>query len=266
MDRNRWGVKWLLCLALMLLALRCVAAQLVATKDLSGNVAVSALPAKSHPEPSPAPTTSNPEIARKADCVIGIRDGEVVRKTPEKLQLEVIRIDPTVVYHGAEFSVTVRLKNAGADSVLVPWETPPVTPDTDPKTGNTSTEIASIHLSLATGEASRTSSNLKGEAVLSAAPSNRLQQTELLSGQWVEVKFKAAIKCDSSMSPACHVSAASRHAELTAHWWEWLSTHEVDGCNVWSGWYNLREVDSEPLPVVYVAASSVDDRKSASPH
>jgi hypothetical protein len=38
---------------------------------------------------------------------------------------------------------------------------------------------------------------LKGEATLAAAPSNRAQHLELLSGQWADMKFKAAIECPS---------------------------------------------------------------------
>jgi hypothetical protein len=67
---------------------------------------------------------------------------------------------------------------------------------------------------------------LKGEATLVAAPSNRAQHLELLTGQWVDVKFNAAIECASKETWACKQFHADEHAQLTAHWWEWLFTRE----------------------------------------
>lgn len=251
MNRRRFAGNSLFGLPLLILFLQCAAAQLVATKDLTDTSAVSAsaLPSRPAQKVPAEPATPTADNTGKQDCLAGFRDGKIVSEVPEKLRLEIVSVEPHVLHRGTTAVVTIRLKNVGARSVLVPWETPPVEPDIDPDTGNTRAEVANIHLSLATREAPRRGIYLRGDAVLSAAPSNRAQHTELLSGQWVEVKFKATIECASSDSWACQPLSDAGHPEITAHWWESLSTHEKEGCNIWRGTYESRTVDSEPLPV-----------------
>jgi hypothetical protein len=194
---------------------------------------------------------------------MGVRDGAIVREVPERVQLELVSVDPPLVYDGTTIIATVRLKNIGDQPILVPWTTPPVEPDTDPKTGAKSWERATIHLTLGIREDRRRSSYLKGEANLTAAPSNRPQQVELLSGQWVDVKFEAAVECYSPESWACQPLPADGHAQLTAHWWESLSTHEEEGCSVWSGHYESRMAESAPFPISYFASSTSGEKKTA---
>jgi len=260
LNRCRWGASSFVCLTLVLFAWRCAAAQLVATKDLTQGASDETKQAESPQEPRHIPPTNNSDSAEKGDCVVGFRDGIVVPKAPEKLQLEIVDVDPKVVHPGTALLVTVRLKNVGASGVHVPWDSPLVKPDVDPKTGNLSWDAASINLSIATQAEWRNSSQLKGEAMLVAAPSHREQHAELLPGQWLEVKFKVAVECIPSGSLACRELPANEHAELTAHWLEWLSTHEENGCNVWKGTYNSRKADSKPFPVVYVPASPAGEK------
>ena len=249
----------------MLLFVRCAAAQLIAAKDLSNVADVPASMTESN-QSEPATAKSSSDNKEKRDCTIGFKDGVLISEVREKLRLEIVRVDPHVIYRGATLTVIIRLKNVGDKSVLVPWETPPVKPDTDPKTGNTSTEIAGVLLSLTPHEDHRTSSYLKGEAILAASPSNRAQHAELSPGQWVEVKFRTAVECNSSDPVACQGLTAHGRAELAAHWWESLSTHEDDGCNVWRGEYESRRLESEPQRVDFVAASPSDAKKPAPRH
>ena len=248
-----------LCLALIWFGALNISAQSVATKDLTEIAVV----------PSEQSSRSNtksqdPEVAdsKQKDCAFGIRDGVIVRETPEKLQLDIVSAEPRLVYDKTAIMVTVRLKNVGDQPVLIPWETSQVESDIDPKTGATNNESASIHLTFGTLPDRKNYSYLKGEASLVAAPSRREQHIELLSGQWVDVKFKATLQCDSTESWACKSFHADEHAQLTAHWSEWLFTHEEDGCSRWRGAYKSRTLNSSPVDVVYVALPETDAKST----
>ena len=253
----------LLCKFALSLTSLSAAAQVVASKDVSTPPVATALAEKSYQTPPAAPTSPTSNNNAIDDCVIGFKDGVVVSTVPEKLRLELVSVEPRAARLGTTLAVTVRVTNDGADAVRVPWGTQPVEPDIDPKTKNTSLEVANIHLSFATREDPRNSTFLKGEEVLVAAPSSRAQHLELLPGQSADVKFKAVLECESSVSWKCQGLPTGGHTELTAHWWEWTSTHEVDGCNTWRGSYDSRKLESQPLPLVYTSAPPATERKSA---
>jgi hypothetical protein len=165
MCRRRARISALLCVALMQFASRYAPAELVATKDLTDTASVPTAPPTSPELPSAAHT---PESAEEQDCVFGIRDGVIVRDVPEKLHLEIVSADPRLVYDGTTMTITVRLKNMGDLPILVPWQTNQVEPDTDPKSGDTRYESATIHLTFGTLEDRRNYTYLKGEATLAA--------------------------------------------------------------------------------------------------
>jgi hypothetical protein len=125
-------------------------AQLVATKDLTD---IESVPTGPQEVPSASRTADDPE---KQDCFFGVADGVILRDVPEKLHLEIVSADPRLVYDGTPLTITVRLKNIGDLPVSVPWQTNQVEPDTDPKTGDTSYESATIHLTFGTLEESQT--------------------------------------------------------------------------------------------------------------
>ena len=263
MNKRRWGTSSFILLTLVLFAWRCAEAQLVATKDLTNVASDEAQQAKSPQAPQPAPSTTASDNTEKGKCGIVLLDGAIAPKVPEKLRLEIVSADPKVLHPGSSLLVAVRLVNVGENSVRVPWETPLVRPGIDHKLGNSSWDAARISLYFATQGDPQSNQQLKGEAMLVAAPSRREQQVELLPGQWLDVKFKVAVECDSVNYPACHALPANRNAELTAHWQEWLSTYEDDGCNKRKGTYELRKVKSEPLPLVYDTASPNSEKDSA---
>lgn len=188
----------------------------------------------------------------------------IVPEAPEKVRLEIVSIEPRLVYDGTGIKVTVRLINVGDKPILVPWAESPVAPDTDQKTGTESWERVRIDLTFGTQENPRRTSYLKGEANLAATPSNRAQHIELLPGQWVEVKFNAAIRSYSSKSWAvCQKLPTDGRTQVTAHWGESLATHEEEGCNEWSGYYESRRAASAPFPVDYVSSPASDQKTTA---
>jgi len=247
----RTRISLLPCSAWVLFASQCVTAQLVASKDLTDTASVPAEPATSLELPS---GISTPDQLEGQDCFFGVADGVIVRDVPENLRLEIVDVDPRLVYDGTVMMITVRVKNIGDLPVLLPWQTNQVQPDSDPKSGDTSYESATIHLTFGTLEDRKHYTYLKGEATLAAAPSNRAQHLELTSGQWADVKFKAVIECASKETWACKKFHADEHAQLTAHWWEWLFTREKRGCGGTRGAAKSRTLESSPFEVVYVGS------------
>ncbi|PYX26647.1 MAG: hypothetical protein DMG80_21095 [Acidobacteria bacterium] len=212
--------------------------------------------------PSPPPLAKqNTENCADGNYAIGFRDGAIVRQPQERVQLEIVDIKPHRVSDGTKITVTVRLQNVSDQPILVPWATPPVEPENDPKTGTKSWENVSIRLTFGTHE-DRSNTYLKGEADLAATPSNRAQHTELLSGQSAEVKFSAIIECYSSQSWECQKLPTTGHAQMTAHWWESLTTREEEGCSIWKGNYQSRMATSAPFPITYIKTSASDDQKT----
>jgi len=186
-------------------------------------------------------------------------DGVIVRQVPEKLQLEIVSADPRLVYDGTSMIVTIRLKNLGDQSVLVPWETPPIEPEPDAE-GTTSYESVSIDLTLGTLNDREKKSYLKGKASLVATPNNRSQHMELLSGQWVDLKLRAVIECATKGSWPCQRFRADEHAQLIATWWEMRYSH---GCKMDAA-FKSRTLESAPLEVVYVTSTQPDQKPSPS--
>jgi hypothetical protein len=245
-------------LAIILFCTSPTTAQLVATKDLTEKHQTAA----TSPQPRRNNSLGTPTDPADRECVTQISDGVIVREIPERLLLAIVSAEPGLVIDGASLVVTIRLTNAGKDPVLVPWETKQVEPDNDPETGTTRSEWANIHLTLATLDDRRQKSYLKGDADLFAAPSNRSQHIELLPGQWAEAKLRAIISCNSKETWACRPFKSDENAEVIAHWWESLTTHKNDGCDVYTGYYKSRTLESLPIRVAYVATSPPKSNES----
>jgi hypothetical protein len=259
LDKSWRRLTSILFVALMLFTSRDAAAQLVATKDLTKPPITTTSPPPTPLEAKPA--TPLPNGTEDRHCFQGVSDGVIVPDVPEKLQLEIVNTDPRLVYDGTTMVVTVRLKNVGDQHVLVPWETHPIEPDVDPNDGTTSYESATVHLTFGTlGD--RQASYLKGQATLVAAPNNRAQHVELLSGQWVDVKLRSVIECASKEPWACKPFRADKNARLTADWSEWLYTR---GCKEGNSAYKSRTLESAPVEVVYVASAPSDKETSVPP-
>ena len=223
-------------------------AQLVATRDLTS------IPTKpqSPQEGAAAPRHVGRNDDDCRDGAIGMRNGEAKKDTPDELKLEIVDVEPNPVYDGSTIAVMVRLKNAGKQVFLVPWDTPPVRPDIDPKTGVETREAAIIGLKLTKGDDPQKFRILRTEADLAATPSNRVQHVALRPGEWIEIKFQATIECSSQESWACHALHPGGQTQLLARWSEELSTHEVEGCDTWSGHYALNAAESPPFDIVYL--------------
>jgi len=250
LEKPGTGFTLFLCIAFILFPRCSSVAQIVATKDL-----VNLSPKDTSVKHVPSPPPDNGRNADNcAEAVVGIRDGEIVKAIPEKLQLEIVNVEPNVFYDGTAILVTVRLKNRGDQAILVPWDIPPVQHDVDPKTGNESWEVAIIGLKMNSMEDPQKFRILKTEATLAASPSNPAQHLALRPGEWAEIKFKANIECFSPESWACETLPSGGHTQIQARWSEELSTHGVNGCEQWSGHYASTAAESPPFEIVYVTS------------
>jgi hypothetical protein len=227
--------------------------QLVATKDFISD------PVK---PPIPTQPTSGTTEGQGRDCFHEHYDGAIVRNVREKLRLEVVSADPRLIYDKAAIVVIVRLKNEGDQPVLVPWQTVHSQPVKMAPDDETSYENATIRVTLQTQEKRGGGAYLKGGAVFEALPDNYGQHAQLLPGQWVEVRFRALVECLYSPDWGCPAFKADQHAQLMAHWNEWLFTQKGDGCKAVTGAYTSRTLDSDPLEIVYVSLPSGEQDKS----
>ena len=229
--------------------------QLVATKDLVSD------PVK----PTPTqPAASDGAVSQDGDCFIDHRDGAVVSEVREKLRLEIVTADPRLIYDKVPVVVKVRLKNEGDQPILVPWETEHVEPVKTSPSDETSYENAEIRVTLRTQEKRGGGTFLKGGAVLEALPGNYQQHVQLLPGQWVEVKFRALVECLYNTDWGCPAFKADEHAQLTAHWSEWLFTHKGEGCKSVTGAYTSRKLDSDPVEIIYASIPKQQDSDPSS--
>jgi hypothetical protein len=255
LPRIRWGSAKAMFKPIILVAIVCAfpysgLTQLVATRDLTSS------PLKPQSKKGDAS-----HAVGKDDCQdfrVGIRDGIAKKDIPDELRLDIISVEPKLFYDSSTIVVTVRLKNAGTQPFLVPWDTPPVKPDTDPKTGIESQETARIGLKLAKDDHLKFRI-LKTESNLAATPSNRVQHVALRTGEWIDIKFKATIECSPEESWACHTLPPDGQTHLLADWSEELSTHDERGCNTWSGHYKLNRVVSPPFDIVYLNSPETEN-------
>jgi hypothetical protein len=219
-------------------------AQLVDTKDASN---ISLRPTTAPQEPLAGSATNE---AQEKDCFIDHYHGAVVRRHPEKLHLEIVSAESHFVDDATEIEVTVRLKNEGRWAVLVPWQTDTVEPA---RTGGPNDEVsyegAILRLTLGTQENRARGAPLEGNVEFNAVPNSYEQHVKLLHGQWVEVKFKALAKClyNAASPPLCSEFKADEHAQLAAHWSEWLFTRQGAECQGMSRSAKARKIDSDAI-------------------
>lgn len=233
-----------LVLALALIITPNAIGQLVATKDLISNPVTPSIPTQA--------TSSSTSESQERDCFLEHRDGAVVSEVREKLRLEIVNAEPRLIYDKDAIAVTVRLKNEGDQPILVPWQTVHVDPFKATSDDETSYENAEIRVTLRTQEKRGAGVFLEGGATLEALPGNYDHHVQLLPGQWVEVKFRAFVECLYKTDWGCPAFKADQHAQLTAHWSEWLFTQKGEGCKTVTGAYTSRKVDSDSLEIVYV--------------
>jgi hypothetical protein len=183
-------------------------------------------------------------------------------KKSASLRLTITHLAPSQLHVGDEFVSTLRLENVGTAPVLIPWQSDGekvtrISPDGSEE----KYEVADISFRLATGN-KRTAMPLQSEGALFAHPDDPASYISLAPGHWLELKLKGTVVCGLEECPTA--VEADDHAVLTAWWYQRVLIHRVKDCNEDHGSHQVREVDSEPFPVVLLAPRGNGDTISES--
>ena len=169
-------------------------------------------------------------------------------KPGERLVFTVHQIVPAELHIGDDFTATVRLKNAGASPVLIPWQTDGEQVVRVSKDGKQEIyEVADVAFRLKTGDKKRAAMFLQSDGALFAHPDDHASYLALQPGRWIDIKLKGAVVC--GLADCVAEAEADDHALLTAWWYQRVLTHQVDGCHEDHGAYTVRELDSSPYPL-----------------
>ena len=171
----------------------------------------------------------------------------------ERVELQIIQVSPRELTIGQEFTATVRLKNAGTSTVLVPATADGAQLTTNAGTGGDAEteekyEVADVSFRLATGKDHRTPIFLSSAGALFADPGNKSTYVTLAPGNWLEVKLRGVVECGAAK--CLGGLEADSSGVLTAWWYQRVLTHKVSGCEENHGSIDVREVDSNPFRVV----------------
>jgi hypothetical protein len=233
---------WLCCLSGLGFA------QQAGVKDLT--VVDSHVPAEHVPGPSigecPTVNSGITNPARKPD---------VGRTTAnDSLELSVNKV--SALHVGEPFTATVRLKNLGSSTVMVPWETDGERVTRISESGQEENyEATDIALILKSADAKQKIMWLEGGGALFAHPDIKTSYLEIPAGQWVDVKVKGTLSCAHEDLPCAKIKP-DPHGLITAWWYQRELTHQVHDCNDDHGNTVIRELDSKELPVVVHAAAA----------
>jgi len=203
----------------------------------------------------PADHVPSPSSATCPNLRSTVSDGEIAQApagspaSADKIELTVAEISPPKLRVGGVFIATVRLKNIGADKILIPWQ-----PDGE-QVAHVSAdgteekyEVADISFRLTASAKKSIAIPLQSEGALFAQPGDPAAYLAISPGRWVDIKLKATVSCglDNCESEV----KADDHAVLTAWWYQRVLTHRVKDCTEDHGAYKVREVDSAPFTVV----------------
>jgi len=180
--------------------------------------------------------------------VNGVPTEAAAAERPRKIELAIVRISPAKLQVGRAFTATIRLKNAGAAALRIPWQ-----PDGEgvvhaSADGTEQYEVADVSFRLAAVGKSGPATPLESEGALFAQPSDSATYLSVAPGQWVQITLKGTVAC--GLLHCVGDIKPTEHAMLTAWWYQRVLTHRVNGCTENHGAYTVRELDSAPMPVV----------------
>lgn len=221
-----------------------VSAQMVGSRDLTSNWR------------APSERISVPQTCAQSGSSIA-SDGSGHQADANSLELAIVAISPSALEIGNDFTATVRLKNAGQKSVLVPStadgeQVARISSDgTEEKY-----EVGDISFRLVSGKDKdrRTPVFLNSSGALFADPDDNKSYVSLGPGNWLDIKLKTTVEC--GLEECLGGIQPDNHAVLTAWWYQRVLTHKIDGCDEKHGSFKVREVNSAPFLVAVRNSSS----------
>ena len=212
-------------------------AQLAASRDLTSGWRV------------PSEHIPVPETCDKPRSLMTNNDQAKADPAKNKdLELAIVETTPAKLEIGNDFNATVRLKNVGTATVLVPSIADgeqvlrSVTNATEEKY-----EVGDISFRLTTAKPHGIPIYLNSAGALFANPEDKASYLALDPGKWLEIKLHARMEC--GMEHCLGEIQPDSNAVLTAWWYQRVLSHKVTGCEETHGSLTVRELDSAPFTV-----------------
>jgi len=165
------------------------------------------------------------------------------------LEVTIVETSPAKLEIGGDFDSTVRLKNVGAQPVLVPSVTDGERVlRTSADRSEEKYEVGDISFRLMTGKRRGVAVYLDSAGALFADPDDKGSYISLAPGNWLDIKLHARVEC--GLENCVGNLQPDDKAALTAWWYQRVLTHRVNGCDETHGSHTVREVDSAPFTVV----------------
>lgn len=212
-------------------------AQLVASRDLTSGWRV------------PSERIAVPKTCDKprSSVIDGDQDKAGLAKAKD-LELTIVETTPAKLEIGNDFNASVRLKNIGTTSVLVPSVADgEQAQHPTPNASEEKYEVGDISFRLTTGKPHGIPIYLNSAGALFANPDDKASYLALEPGKWLEIKLHARVEC--GMENCMGEIQPDSKGVLTAWWYQRVLSHKVTGCEETHGSFTVRELDSAPFTV-----------------
>jgi hypothetical protein len=178
-------------------------------------------------------------------------NGDQAKADPAKtkdLELTIVETSPARLEIGNDFNATVRLKNVGTTTVMVPSiaDGEKVLRSAADATEE-KYEVGDISFRLTPAKPHGIPIYLNSAGALFANPDDKASYLALEPGKWLEIKLHARMEC--GMENCLGEIQPDSKAVLTAWWYQRVLSHKVNGCDETHGSLTVRELDSAPFTV-----------------
>ena len=164
------------------------------------------------------------------------------------LELTIVETTPAKLEIGNDFNASVRLKNIGTTSVLVPSIADGEQVLRAPANATEEKyEVGDISFRLMTGKPHGIPIYLNSAGALFANPDDKASYFALEPGKWLEIKLHARVEC--GMENCMGEIQPDSKGVLTAWWYQRVLSHKVNGCEEIHGSFTVRQLDSAPFTV-----------------
>jgi hypothetical protein len=210
-------------------------AQLVASRDLTSGWRV------------PAEHIAIPETCDKPRSLMTNAD-QANADSAKDLELTIVETSPAKLEIGKDFNATVRLKNIGTTTVLLPSiaDGEKVLRSAADATEE-KYEVGDISFRLTTAKPHAIPIYLNSAGALFANPEDKTSYLALEPGKWLDIKLHARMEC--GMENCLGEIQPDSKTVLTAWWYQRVLSHKVNGCEETHGSLTVRELDSAPYTV-----------------
>lgn len=196
----------------------------------------------------PGERLSIPTSCNKPDSTIADSPAPEAGSQTKNLELTIVQVSPAKLEIGNDFTASVRLKNVGDASILVPATADgeqlrlALNPNSEEKY-----EVGDVSFRLLSGK-SKIAIYLDSSGALFANPDDKASYLELAPGKWLDIKTHARVEC--GLEDCIAQIQPDNKAVLTAWWYQRVLVHRVSGCAETHGSVKVRELDSAPFTIV----------------